>query len=318
MARLLKLSTILAKVEGAEGSDSSPAAADGFFAAITPPAPVMDFHRIDVHTGAGSQLPGSPGARRWECHVEVPLRGAGVAYAAGVKPKADALLRMGGFAGAGSFVGGAEKWDYTLRSSSFESFSVYVYLNGVRTKILGARALPSFVFPLGGPARLIGEVRGLWGAPADAANVDPTGEPSLQYPVLLSSALQIGTGNYAAKHGEIRLDIGRRAAARPDGTAAAGYGGMSLLPDRAPVLTIEAEATTEAAFGWWTNQLAGTQMDCSFQVGSTQYNRVKVVIPAMQFERLEQFERDGVLMYRASCLLVAPAGGDTDLTLTFD
>jgi hypothetical protein len=135
---------------------------------------------------------------------------------------------------------------------------------------------------------------------------------------MLTSAFQIGSENFAAVHGEIRLDLGRKIATRGGGGAAAGYAGMQLVPDRAPVLTLEAEATTETGFPWWAKLAAGTPMDCSFQVGATQYNRIKVVIAAMQFEKLEQFDTDGILMYRASCLLVAPAGGDTEITITFD
>lgn len=318
MPRQLKLSTVLAKVETTEGTDSAPTAADGFFAMITPPSAQVDFHRIAPHTGAGSQLPGVIGARRWECQVEQLLRGAGAAYSASVLPKADALLRAGGFAAAGSFTVGAEKWEYTLRSSGFESFSVYQYVDGVRYKFLGCRCLPVLRFPLGQPARLVAQLRALWDDPADAANVVPTGEPTLAYPVLLSSALQIGSQNFAPKHGEITIDLGRQITPREDGGPATGFAGMEMLAERAPTLTMEAEATTEAGFPFWANLKNATQMDCTFQVGATQYNRFKVNIPVMQFERLEHAERNGILMYRATCLLVSPTAGNDEITLTFD
>jgi hypothetical protein len=323
MPRLLKLATLLAKVEDpeAEGEDSLPLAANGLYAMVAPPAPAADFQRVAPYTGGGSLLPGSMGARRWEKHVEVPLRGAGAAYSLSVIPKADALLRMGGFAADLDDTENAESWTYAPISSGFESFSVYLYLDGVLTKLLGCRALPSFVFPLGGPARVVGELRSLWTDPADAATVVPTGEPTTQYPVMLSSLLQLtpsGGDPYAPKHGEIKLDLGRQITPRKDASAATGYAGMVMLAGRAPVLTLEAEATLEDDFAWWDALAAGTQIACSFQVGATKYNQLKVNIPVMQFEKLEQFDAEGILMYRASCLLVSPTGVDDDLTIVFD
>jgi hypothetical protein len=315
--RLLKLATMLGKVESPEGTDATPAAAEGFYALITPPDPQVDFYVPNVHTGKGSQLPGVIGARRFEGQAEVLLRGSGVAYSASVKPKADALLRACGLAAANTATPGSEKWDYTLRSSAFESFSFYVYLDGVITKLLGARALGSFTFPVGAPARLSAGLRALYTAPADGATVVPTGEPTIAFPVMLASAFQIAAANYAAKHGEIRLDLGRRIVPRGDGTSATGYAGMEMVAERTPVITFEAEATTEAGYPWFATLLAGTQIDCSFTVGATQYNKVTVTIPAMQFARLETFDKEGILMYRATCNLCDPAGGDADLTISF-
>jgi hypothetical protein len=323
MVRQMRISTMLAKVETTEGTDSAPAAAQGFFAMLSPPSVPGDFRRVSVHTGAGSMLPGVMGPHRVEQRAEVLLRGAGAAYSASVLPKSDALLRACGFAAAGSFGVGTEKWDYTLRSTGFESFSVYSYMAGDGTntvlhKLLGCRGLPTLHFPLGAIARLEANLRALYTAPADAAIVTPTGEPSLAYPVMLSSALQIGTQNFAAKHGEITIDLARRIEPRGGGIAATGYEGMEMLADREPTLTFEAEATTEAGFPFWANLIAATKMDCTFQVGSVQYNRVKVNIPVMQFERLEMTERNGVAMYRAACILVSPTGINDEITLTFD
>ncbi len=316
--RLTKLSTLLAKVEATEGTDSVPVAADGLWAVLSPPAPQIDFHRVNANPGKGSLLPGMTGSRRWESRVEQMLRGSGAAYSATVKPKADAILRACGFLATGSFGVGTEKWDYTFRSDAFESFSVYEFFDAVRYKLLGCRGLPSFQFPLGGISKLMADLRVVWTDPADASNVLPTGEPTTQYPIMLSSALQIATENFAAKHGEIAIDCGRQITPRGDGTSASGFAGMQMLADRAPVLTVTAEATTEAGFPWWTKLVAGTQMDCSFQIGSVQYNRIKIVIPAMQFERLEQLDDAGILKYRAACLLVSPGGLDDELTITFD
>lgn len=319
MAYEMRLASILSKVEVTEGVDVTPAAGDGFYATVGAVPSPYEFARNENKSGKGSQLPGVPTTRRWQgIQVSQNLRGAGVAYAAGVKPKADALLRMGGFQGTGSFTGGSEKWDYTFRSDGFESFSNYIYRAGKLYKALGGRFLPQFRFALGGYCALSGELVSLFTAPADASLVAVTGEPTIGYPVMLSSAFQIGTENYAAKHGEITLDCGRRVVARGDGTSATGFAGMQMLGDRAPVITFQAEQVNEAGYGFWTKAIAGTQIDCSFTIGATQYNRIKVVIPAMQFERLEEVDIDGIAGYRATCLLVSPGGLDDEVTITFD
>jgi len=91
-----------------------------------------------------------------------------------------------------------------------------------------------------------------------------------------------------------------------------------MLGDRAPTISFESEQTTEAGYGFWTKLLAGTQMDCSFTLGSTQYNKAVITIPAFQFERIEESEREGIAMYRASGLLVSPGGLDDEISIVFN
>jgi hypothetical protein len=312
---MLKLSTMLAKLEVTEGTDATPAAADGFFAMVQPPNPKVDVHRVAVHTGAGSLLPSVVGSRRFEGQATVLLRGAGTAYSTSVLPKADSLLRLCGF--AGTLGTGTTGQSYTLRSSGFESFSVYQYVSGVLYKLLGCRGLPVLTFPLGGVPSLQANLRALYAAPTDVANVVPTGEPSLGYPVMLASAFQIGTGNFAAKHGEIKIDFGRTITPREDATATTGYAGMEMLPDRVPVMTVEAEATLEGGFPFFADLVAGTQLSCSFQAGTTQWNQIKVNIPVAQFEKLEHGEKAGVVTYKATFILTSPTGVDNEITITF-
>lgn len=315
----MKLASILSKVESVEGTDVTPAAGDGFYATVGPIPSPAEFVRNENKSGKGSMLPGVIGPRRWQgIPVSVNLRGSGAAYSASVKPKADAMLRMSGFQAAGTYTGGSEKWDYTFRSDAFESFSNYIYRAGKLYKALGARAGGSIRLPVGGFATLQGQLQGLYALPTDVALVAVTGEPTIGYPILLSSAFQIGSENFAAKHGEITLDFGRRIVARGDGTAASGYAGMQMLGDRAPTISFEAEQTTEAGYGFWTKLMAGTQMDCSFTLGTTQYNKAVFTIPAFQFERIEESEREGIAMYRASGLLVSPGGLDDELTISFN
>lgn len=317
----MKICSILSKVESQEGVDSTPGASDGFYATVGAIPNPVQFVRNENMSGKGSQLPGVPGPRRWPgIPVSVNLRGSGVAYSASVKPKADQLLRACGFAAAGSYTGGSEKWDYTFRSDvgTFESFSKYIYRGGKLYKLLGCRGLPSLRFALGGFASISAQLHALYTAPSDASLVAVTGEPTIGYPIMLSSAFQIGSGNYAAKHGEITIDCGRKIVPREDGTAASGYAGMEMVGDRTPTVVFQCEQTNEAGFTFWANLTAGTQMDCSFTIGSTQYNRIKVTMPAIQFESLEEADRDGLAMYRATCLMVSPTGVDDDLTITFD
>lgn len=317
----MKVCSILSKVEVTEGTDSTPTASDGFFATVGAIPNPIQFVRNENMSGKGSQLPGVPGPRRWPgIPVSQNLRGSGAAYAAGVKPKADALLRACGFAAAGTFTGGSEKWDYTFRSDvgTFESFSSYIYRGGKLYKCLGSRGLPSLRFALGGFATLSAQLHAMYSAPVDGALVAVTGEPTIGYPIMLSSVFQLGSENFAAKHGEITIDCGRKIVPREDGTAASGFAGMEMVGERTPTITFQCEQTNEAGFGFWTKLTAGTQMDCSFTIGGTQYNRLKATMPAIQFESLEEADRDGLAMYRASCLLVSPTGVDDDLTITFD
>lgn len=313
-----KLSSILAKVEGTEGSDSSPVNTDGFFADIEGPTIDAQFRRNPSYTGKGSLLAGVLAERSWTARVSTYLRGAGQAYSALKFPKNEPLFRMCGFQEAHSYTGGSEQVSYTLRSDSFESYSVYIYRGGKVHKLLGCRGLPSFNFPLGGFAQLVADLRAPYATPTDGALVAVSGEPAIGYPTMLSSAFQIGSENFAAKHGDITIDCGRKVALRKDGTTSSGLAGAELLGDREPTITFTCEATTEAGYAFFAKLVAGTQFDCTFQVGTTQYNRVKVSAPYCQFERLEYVDDNGILCYRATASIISATGVDDDLVITFD
>ena len=316
-----RLTSILSKVEATEGADSTPGASDGFFATVGQLPNPAQFLENTNKGGKGSQLAGVIGPRAWQgIPVSVNLRGSGAAYSASVKPKCDQLLRMGGFQATGSFTGGSEKWTYIFRSDAgtFESFSNYLYRAGKNFKLLGARAIPTLTFAVGGFGRLDAPISAWYTPPVDAALVAVTGEPTVTYPVLLASGFQIGTENFAAKHGDITIDCGRKIIPRGDGTAVTGYAGMEMVGDRTPKITFECEQTTEAGYPFWTKLLAGTQMDCTFSLGATQYNKCDVSIPAMQFESLGEGDRNGIATYKAVSRIVSPTGVDDDISIVFN
>ena len=171
---------------------------------------------------------------------------------------------------------------------------------------------------MGGFAKLDGAVSALYTAPIDAALVAVTGEPSLTISGDAGFRLQDRRGQLrgqARRHHD-RLRPHDRAAGRR--TAVTGYAGMEMVGDRTPMITFEAEQTTEAGFAFWASLLAGTQMACSFSLGATQYNKVDVSLPTIQFKTLGEGDKNGIATYKAVCQIVSASGVDDDISIVFN
>lgn len=322
MAMLNKRVALLAKIEGSYGTDAAPTAADGFYG-IPGSAPTIikqDNKLTNVARGGTMSIlpPAEPGPRHLGLDFRIPLRGAGAAYSATVLPKASAILRACGLQQTVTTTVGQEKAEYKLRSSGFESASLYYYVDGLLYKLLGARGSMNLVSKTGGILYAECKMQALWTNPSDAAIVAPTGEPTVVYPTLLSSLLQLGTENYAAAIENINVNLNQTLVARSDSTKADGIGGIEIV-GREPNGSMDPDAALVATFDYYGKWKAATKMDLSYQHGGMQYNRIKVSCPQIVFSDVRPGDRSGITTFGTPFDLVSDtAVGDDELTLTFD
>ena len=301
MALRNKNIAILMKIESVEGTDSAPTASDGFWAvAGSAPEPIMEANLLDdVQRGSLTKLPPAPdGPVHMKFTFKMPVRGAQAAYSATVKPKISVPNRICGLQETLVTTGAAETVTYAPRSSGFESATTYVYLDGLLYKLLGCRGSRNIVTRAGGLMYYEYNIEGTYSAPTDVALVAPTGEPTGQFPIFVSSAFQMGTENYAAPFQNININLNNTLAPQIDSTKADGIAQIHLV-DRTPDGSFDPEAALVATFGYYTKWKAKTLIDMSFTLGSVQYNKVTFTMPSVTLNTITPGDRSGLATFTA-------------------
>lgn len=321
MALRNKNVSILMKIETTEGVDASPVAADGFWAvAGSAPEPVLEANTLDdVARGTLTKLPAAPdGPVHMRFSFKMPVRGAGAAYSTTVKPKCSVPNRICGLQETITTTGGSEKIEYKPRSTGLESATTYVYLDGLLYKMLGCRGNRNVVTRAGGLMYYEYTIEGTYSAPTDATLVAPTGEPTDQYPIFVSSAFQIGTENYAAPFQNININLNNTLTPQIDSTQADGVKSIHLT-DRNPDGSFDPEAALVATFGYYAKWKAKTLTDMSFTHGSAQYKRVKFTLPQVTFNTITPGDRNGLAIFTVPFDIGSnSAAGDDEFTEVWD
>lgn len=145
MARYMRNTTLLAKIETTVGTDSIPTGAANAMlvsdVTITHMYDNVDRDLIRSFMGGSEQLVGTKHVSI-ECTVELQNGGT-----AGTAPAYGPLLRACGFAESALLT--PSRVEYTPVSSAFESCSIYYYLDGALHKALGCRGNVEFSLGVG-------------------------------------------------------------------------------------------------------------------------------------------------------------------------
>ncbi len=145
MARYIRNTTVLAKVESAYGTDAVPTGAANAIlvsdVSINPIADNVDRKLIRSFMGASEELIGN---KHIELDMTVELQGGGTA---GTAPAWGPLLRACGFTEAALLT--PSRVEYTPVSTGFEGVSIYYYLDGVLYKAIGCRGSVDFGLGIG-------------------------------------------------------------------------------------------------------------------------------------------------------------------------
>ncbi len=255
------------------------------------------------------------------------IRGKGAAYSTSALPEVDMPLRACGLVRAVGGTSGAETVTYTPTNTE-EVFTVYVVQD-----VPGGNALSAQMVGCLGTCRLSGRagegVRAdfsLLGALEERADITyVSGALAITpaYPTLKSAAFQIGSTNYAPRIANVGFDLGNTVAPIESINAAGAVAGFKIF-DRNPRLSIDPEADREATSTWWAQLRDGAPMnDCTFQVGTALYNRLKFRFASngtgAQLQAVAQSiaARDGLTIL-PTILLATIASGNDDYSLLFD
>ncbi len=280
----VRLDGLLAKIEGVSGTDAVPVAGtDGVQLDERLWGTIETDHleqnlRANATGSAGMGRHGGaqPAGRYAKVSLTVAMKGAGVAYAAGVRPEVDVLLRAAGFGAVFSGAAGTEQYAYTPIPDNHESATLYAYAAGTLFKLVGCHAKMT----LSAIAARIGFAKfEVWGQlvedPSDVAL------PAITYPrravlppVAAAAALLLDGFGPAWKSFEFNMNTEIPNA--PRGNAPGGHGGYEIV-DYAPDFNVQIDSPTKAAFNPWTRQASGSEFAWSLAVGAVKYNRWRVL-----------------------------------------
>jgi hypothetical protein len=284
------------KTEAAYGTDILPIAAD--ILEVSNPAfqAVQEVSRDERISGAGIDLPDIPGSRLATFSGELTLHGSGSAYAAGVKPEADALLRALGFTATGTFGAGVETWVYKRATGATfgESVTAKLYVeNGPQGVLLGAFGTGRILHRRGLPTRLAFALTGRYIKPVEVALLSAS-PSAIQPPVFHSAAVTIGGVLHEVE--SLDVDLGSDVQAISAANSANGYRGVHIA-GRRPTMRLDPEVVPVATFDWYDKRDLQTLMVGAWQTGTLQYNRILETAAAIKVAAIDDGERNGLRVH---------------------
>jgi len=238
---------------------------------------------------------------------DVEIKGSG---AAGTAPELGVLLKGCGFA---ETVVGATSVTYLPASSAHSSLSMYVFEDGLRYIVTGARGAVTASLATANAGKLSFTFTGHLTGPADVALAAPTYNSAVP-PVLISVPFSVDS--YSAVISKLDFDMGLEVA-RPDNIAAAdGYGQIQII-GRAITGSFDPEATLVAAYDWITKWKSSASYALTTGlIGATAGNRYTISMPAVVYSEVASGDREGILTREVKFQAVETTG-DNEVSIAF-
>jgi len=296
---LVNREVLLVKIESTYNTDPTPTGADNAVLVENPAwshAGARMNERNPVRTSIAS-LKQVFGGTLMQVTFDVELKGAGAAYSATVRPECDALLRACGYAATVDATPSSESVTYQPASTGHESATIYYYQDGMLFVLTGCRGNVSFAFEAGGIGKASFTMTGHSVAPTDAPLATPTYDSTVPVP-FLSAGFSID--GYSATINALAFDMSNTVAMPADANASDGYGEIRITKrDTNGSFDPEAElVATEAFIANWRSG-AAMALDTG-SIGSTQYNKYDLNMPAVSYRDVAPGDRDGVRTYDLS------------------
>ncbi len=276
-------------------------------------------------SGRFGRIPSTLGVTTGRLDCSMPIRGFGAAYSAANLPEVHRLFRACMLAHTVITTAGLESVTYKPAATE-ETYTVYYVLeipggNAHIVKMVGCIATVRLRAVAGEGLFADFTIFGTY-TRADHAYVAGSIPATPAYPLFKGAAFQIGSTNYAPCLGDMGMDLGVSIRYQRCANAVSGVAG-GYVADRRPRLTFTPVGARTADFDWWTRLSSGAPMDdCSFQVGGTQYNRIKANLGATLGSQLQTITqsingRDGIIIFPTELQPTISAGED-DFAWIFD
>lgn len=314
MARLIRQTVILAKVETTSGIDAVPTGALNALQVTDFSVTSLDANNIDTNV----LLPyfgGSPalvGPASVKCSFSVLLAGAGAAATA---PAWGALLLGCGMAETTGLITPA-RVEYLPITDLLKTLTIYYHDSGVLHKLLGAFGNVKLSAKVGEAPKLMFDIVGLDGGISAVANATAV-LTNWKTPVAVTKAnvtdISIGctyatgalTGGTAYNSTGLTLDFGNKVDFVPMLTTE-----EVVLNDRKLVGNVSVELTPAQEVTFMATVKANTLQGLGFVVGTTTGNRIMFHLPAVQLINPKKEEIGGKRIIGYDLRAMPVAGND--------
>lgn len=295
----IRLDGLLAKIESAYGTDSTPTIADN---GIRLSQRIWSGLRIShafqnrrAESASGTLIRVAPApmtGRIAELEINVEVTGFGAAYSGSNLPPAHPLFRACGLSQTVVTTGGSESVTYARADTGHESCTVWAYAGANLYKITGCRGNLRWSITPGG--LLVGQflLRGMM-AVAPAATALPTITYSAQVPPpAIGCAVTIG-GVSTMDVLSCEFETGATIVQVPGANATYGIAGFEISRFD-PMFRANVKTIALATYDPYANAQAATANSLALTVGSVQYRRMKLAVTSAAYALDAQHEdQDG-------------------------
>lgn len=298
---------LCAKLETTYDTDSVPVVGTDSLLAIDPKIKeVIDSVERPGVVASLSRNASIAGAKYAEVTFSVELKGSG---SAGTAPRLGCLFRA---CGMGETVVGATSVTYAPVSASFESVTIYLFIDGRRHVVTGCRGDWKAKCEAGKQGLIEFTLKGRYADPTNVALSAPTLETSI--PPICKSCVFTYNSKTTLVVKATELEIGNTVSPRPslsDANAIAGF----EITERKPMLTIDPEAILETSYSFRGDALT-TLRAISWVVGATAGNICTFSIPKYNPYWPEYEDRDGILVEKIKGELTRNSNND-EISIAF-
>lgn len=268
MSFLERRGLVLAKIESTYGVDPTPTAAANAILASNPSV------RVDGRMLTREYLESTISRRAHvmgrvlvDFEFTTELKGSGTA---GTPPEIGVLWRA---AAHSETIVAVTSVTYQPISATFESITVWIYMDGIIHKITGCYIDYELLLSAGGFGSIRWRGKGLYNAPVDGAIV--VGVFQTTKPAVIGAASTFSLGGYAAIAESLQLRGGLGIEERLDMNAVDGLKALQIV-SRDIGGSANPEAVTEATHTFWANFKAGIEVALAATVGTVAGNIFKV------------------------------------------
>ena len=310
MPLLTRKKLLLAKIEAAYGTDSTPTGSAAILVRNLEVVPlqsdIVQRELIRPYLGNYEQLLANT---RVQVTFEVELAGSGTA---GTPPAYGPILRSCAL----SETSAASTVTYAPESelSGFESTTLYFFIDGIRHVITGARG----TFTLNGTVGAIPTIQftmtGIFNTPTDTALAVPTYQNQAT-PLIFKNGntTSFSAFSYSGALQSIDFNIANEIIYREL------IGGTKevIITDRKPGGTLQIEAVLLAAKNYFTVSTGSTTGSITFQHGTAAGNRVTLTMAQSDLADVSYADMNGIQMLNLPYVATPTAAGNDELTLVF-
>ncbi|SFM92809.1 phage tail tube protein [Nitrosomonas communis] len=308
MAKLMRNTLLLAKIEASAGVDPVPTAgSNSILCRVTNPQPVVaqfvERNNIKPYFGNKGKVQVSAYS---EIEIEVEIAAAG---AAGTAPKFGSLLRACAFS---ETISAGVSVVYAPVSSSLESITIYFYLDGVLHKMTNCRGTVTFDLNARNIPVMKFKFTGIYSTPTDTAVPGGSDFSGFKTPFAVN---KLNTPTLALHGIAVALDTLSLAMNNDVKYRNLVNSEDVIMVDRNPNGSASIEMTSVATKGWHGVAQAGTLAALQVVHGSGAGNIVQFDAPKVQINDPQYNDQDGIAMLNIG-LQLQPNAGNDELIIT--